>query len=504
MNKMREIFQELFRPQVHFTPPQNFMNDPNGLIYYKGKYHLFYQYNPYGKEWGHMSWGHAISSDLMHWKHLPIAIREEDDIMIFSGSAVYDRENSTGLAKGTTGPLIAIFTGYDNKQQYQTQNLAFSNNKGLIWTKFKDNPVLDLRLRHFRDPKVFWFEKERKWIVVVSVADRKIIRFYCSVDLKNWHYLSDFGSAGMMDTQFWECPDLFELPVENEKHSTKWVLKVDVIDNAVAGGSGSQYFVGHFDGKQFLNDNSPDKILWVDYGKDFYAAQTFNNIPKYQKRVVWIAWMNNWQYANHLPTSPWRGQMTLPRKLSLIKTENGIRLFQQPVNEIIKLRQDNLHYRDLRISPGFDPLNKLHLDQASFEIIAEFKMESSTNFGIKIFWSNRNWVKLGYNNKNRRVFLDRTNSGLTDFHDNFSGTHYAPLNMVQKKNINLHVILDRCNIEVFANNGEVVITDLIFPEGQEVKIQLFSVGGEVIAKSLELFTLKSVWSPLSLTLSKCR
>jgi fructan beta-fructosidase len=495
MNKMKEIFQELFRPQVHFTPPQNFMNDPNGLIYHKGEYHLFYQYNPYGSEWGHMSWGHAISSDLMHWKHLPVAIREEDDIMIFSGSAVYDRENSTGLANGTTGPLIAIFTGHDNKQQFQTQNLAFSNNKGLTWTKFKKNPVLNLRLRHFRDPKVFWFEKKRKWIMVVSLADRKVIRFYCSVDLKNWQYISDFGSAGMIDTQFWECPDLFKLPVENEKHSTKWVLKVDVIDNAVAGGSGSQYFVGHFNGKEFLNDNSPDKILWVDYGKDFYAAQTFNNLPKSQKRVVWIAWMNNWQYANHLPTSPWRGQMTIPRKLSLIKTENGIRLIQQPVNEIKKLRQDNLHYRDLLISPGFDPLNKLHLDQASFEIIAEFKRASATSFGIRIFWGKKCWVKIGYDNNNRRVFLDRTNSGLTDFHDNFSGIHYAPLNIPLEKNLYLHVIVDRCSIEVFVNHGEAVITDLIFPEGPEVKIKLFSVGGEVIAKSLEIFTLKSVWSP---------
>ncbi len=486
--------QECFRPQIHFSPPQNFMNDPNGLIYYKGKYHLLYQYNPYGSEWGHVSWGHAISPDLIHWKHLPIAIREEDDIMIFSGSAVHDLRNTSGLAKSKTGSLVAIFTGNDNKLQYQMQNLAFSNDEGLTWTRVKDKPVLDLRLRHFRDPKVFWFEKERKWIMVVSLADRKIIRFYCSDDLKNWKYLSDFGSAGMMDTQFWECPDLFELPVENEKDSTKWVLKTDVIENAISGGSGSQYFIGHFNGKEFLNDNSPDKILWVDYGKDFYAAQTFNNLPKSQKRVVWIAWMNNWQYANHLPTSPWRGQMTIPRKLSLIKTENGIRLFQQPVSEIKKLRQDNLHYRDLLISPAFDPLNKLHLDQASFEIIAEFKRESATNFGIRIFWGKKYWIKIGYDNINKKIFLDRRNSGTVDFNENFSAIHYAPLNMVQKKNINLHVIVDGCSIEIFANHGEVVITDLVFPRELGVTIGLFSVGGNVIAKSLQIFTLKSIWS----------
>jgi len=491
---MTDSYQERFRPQIHFSPPKNFMNDPNGLIYHKGKYHLFYQYNPYGKEWGHMSWGHAISQDLIYWQHFPIALQEEDDVMIFSGSVVYDRENSTRLAKGKTGPLIAIFTGHDNKQNYQTQYLAFSNDKGLTWTKFKDNPVLYLRLRHFRDPKVFWFEKERKWIMTVSVADKRIIRFYCSDDLRNWQYLSDFAPQGMMGTRFWECPNLFELPVENEKNSTKWVLKVDVIDNAVSGGSGSQYFVGHFDGKQFLNDNAPDKILWVDYGKDFYAAQTFNNLPKTQKRVVWIAWMNNWQYANHLPTYPWRGEMTLPRKLSLIKTENGIRLFQKPVNEIKKLRQDNLYYRDLLISPGFNPLNKLHLDQASFEIIAEFKMESATNFGIWIFWGKKCWVKIGYDHINKKMFLDRRNSGTVNFNENFAAIHYAPLNIVQKKNINLRVIFDRCSIEVFANHGEAVITDLIFPKGQKVKIGLFSIDGEVIAKSVEIYTLKNIWS----------
>jgi fructan beta-fructosidase len=496
MNKMNQIFQELFRPQVHFTPHQNFMNDPIGLIFYQGKYHLFYQYNPYGKEWGHMSWGHAVSPDLIYWQHLPIALWEEDEIMIFSGSAVHDKKNKSGIAKNKSGSIIAIYTGNELKRKCQTQNLAFSNDGGMTWKKYKGNPVLDIGEKHFRDPKVFWYEKEKKWIMVVTLAGKKIIRFFSSNDLKRWEYLSDFGPAGMKETPYWECPDLFELPIDNDKLNTRWILKVDVSDNAVSGGSGSQYFVGHFDGREFFNDYSPDKILWVDYGQDFYAAQTFSNLPKNQNRLVWMGWMNNWQYANNLPTSPWRGQMTIPRKLSLANTENGICLLQQPVNEAKKLRQDELIYKDLLITPEPQTIDKHALNLLSFELLMEFKIISADFFGIRFIWGEHSLVDLGIDIQLKRIFLDRRNSGVIDFNENFAAVHYAPLIIPNSKKINLRVIVDSCSIEIFANNGEAVITDLIFPEEQGIKTSLFSVGGKVLVKLLQIFTLKNIWSNL--------
>jgi fructan beta-fructosidase len=283
---------EAFRPQYHFTPPKNFMNDPNGLVYYKGEYHLFYQHNPFGDAWGHMSWGHAVSTDLVHWRNLPIALFEEDQLMVFSGSAVVDWKDSSGLCRNPDpvdkSCLLAFYTGHGKGKQ--TQNVAYSNDRGRTWTNYSGNPVIDINSNGFRDPKVFWHETTQKWIMVTVLAGEKKVRFYGSTDLKKWDLLSDFGPAGATGGA-WECPDLFPLQIENPQNESKWVLIVNINPGGVAGGSGGQYFVGQFDGIRFTNDNPESQKLWVDYGRDFYAAVSWSDIPSSDGRRLWLGWM---------------------------------------------------------------------------------------------------------------------------------------------------------------------------------------------------------------------
>ncbi|HTV03090.1 MAG TPA: glycoside hydrolase family 32 protein, partial [Luteitalea sp.] len=318
------------RPRIHFTPQRNFMNDPNGLVFYKGEYHLFYQHNPQGTRWGHMSWGHAVSKDLLQWDHLPLALAEEHGVMIFSGSVVVDHQNTSGLCRGKGDDrscLVAIYTGHG--QGKQTQNLAVSQDRGRSWSKFAGNPVIDLGLKDFRDPKVFWYGPARRWVMVTVLPDQHKVRFFGSPDLKQWEALSDFGPAGATGG-VWECPDLFEVPIEHEPGRTRWVLDVDLNPGAVAGGSGGQYFVGTFDGTRFVSDTPAADVRWADYGKDFYASLSFSDLPSSDRGPIWMGWASNWQYANDEPNETFRGAQSLPRRLSLRRTPDGLRLVQQP------------------------------------------------------------------------------------------------------------------------------------------------------------------------------
>lgn len=273
-------YQEPWRPQFHFTPPTNWMNDPNGLVYYEGEYHLFYQYNPFGDQWGHMSWGHAVSKDLARWEHLPVALYEENDVMIFSGSAVIDWQNTSGFGRQGRPPMVAIYTGHYTKQSLQNQHIAYSNDRGRTWTKYAGNPVLDIGERDFRDPKVLWHEPTKRWVMTVALPTHRKVQFYASPNLKDWTHLSDFGPAGSTDG-IWECPDLFPLRVEGRRGAEKWVLLVSVSSGAPAGVSGGQYFVGDFDGKHFTLDESypkplaefvPEGTIIADFEGDDYAG----------------------------------------------------------------------------------------------------------------------------------------------------------------------------------------------------------------------------------------
>jgi fructan beta-fructosidase len=321
------------------------MNDPNGMVYYDGEYHLFYQHNPFGDKWGHMSWGHAVSPDLVHWEHLPVAIPESNGVMAFSGGAVVDWNNTSGFGREGKPPLVAIYTGH--REANQSQYIAYSNDRGRTWTMYHGNPVLDIGRKDFRDPKVFWHEPQRRWVMVVALPDQHKVSFYSSPDLKQWSHLSDFGPAAAVGG-IWECPDLFELAVDGDPTNTRWVLIVSLNPGSISGGSGMQYFVGHFDGTRFTADSPApgittagmplDSVRWADYGKDFYAAVSWSDVPREDGRRLWLGWMNNWQYAQDIPTSPWRSVQSLPRTLALRTTSQGIRMVQQPVMELQQLR----------------------------------------------------------------------------------------------------------------------------------------------------------------------
>nr|WP_232345298.1 GH32 C-terminal domain-containing protein [Paenactinomyces guangxiensis] len=660
-------YNEVYRNQFHFSPEANWMNDPNGMVYYDGEYHLFYQYYPYGKTWGPMHWGHAVSTDLVHWKHPPIALSPDENGWIFSGSAVIDWNNTAGFGKEA---MVAIFTHADGPKQ--VQSIAYSLDKGRTWKKYEGNPVMpNPPINDWRDPKVFWHEETKQW--VMALAARNKVMFYTSHDLKNWKHASDFGPDGgiqgngipgsysyalskqkgssfiyeaditlveknghkgagglvfrsdqevrnaylttvdaekntvslskmadgklhemaassakleagqtyhlkvvtdyenlkvflddklvihetdssFINGQFglvarnstavfrnvkvenssngepkeddpispsgtikdfsavvgewvpstygiyggiWECPSLIQLPVDGDPNKKKWVLLVSINDGAVAGGSGMQYFVGQFDGKTFKSDNTPQTVLWADYGADFYAGVEWSNLEGENGEKFWLGWMSNWSYANNTPTSPWRSSMSLPRKLELTETADGLRLKQTPVSlKKIRDHKEKIKHEDVVLSKDSSFLPNLTGD--TFEIIAEFDVSkaTATEFGVKVrkgkHGDTDEQTVIGYDLAEQKLFVDRINSGNFNFGSNVKGKHEAPLRS-SHKTVKMHIFLDRSAVEVFGGDGESVITDQIFPLSSSDGLELYSKGGEATLKSLEIYPLKSIW-----------
>jgi fructan beta-fructosidase len=478
------------RPVYHFTPPRNFINDPNGLVFLDGEYHLFYQHNPEGDRWGHMSWGHAVSRDLMRWEHLPIALREEGGIMIFSGSAVFDERNTSGLGREGAPAMVAVYTGHGPEKQ--TQNLASSVDRGRTWAKFPGNPVLDIGSKEFRDPKVFWHEPTSRWVMATVLADKRQVRLWASADLKRWEKLSDFGPAGSAKG-VWECPELFEAPVEGgEPGRSRWVLKVDVNDGAPSGGSGGQYFVGRFDGTEFRPEKAghDTPTLWIDHGKDFYASQVWNDAPG-GGRPIWIAWMNNWQYANEIPTSPWRGAMTAPRRVALRDTPDGLRLVQSPAESLAGLRGRGARLGPREIASREARLSEPGLAGTALEIIADFEPGEAESFGLKVRQGAGEETVIGFDRKAGEVFVDRTRSGETGFSPRFARRHSAKLAIGEADHpARLHVLVDATSVEVFADGGRVVLTDQIFPKPDSRGVSLFATGGPARLRSFEAWELR--------------
>ena len=475
------IGDEPLRPRIHFTPPQNFMNDPNGLVFYQGEYHLFYQHNPFGQKWGHMSWGHAVSRDLLHWEHLPVALAEADGVMIFSGSVVVDWRNSSGLCRpqpDDASCLVAVYTGHGREKQ--TQNLAYSHDRGRTWTKYAGNPVLDLNLKEFRDPKVFWHAPTERWVMVTVLSDRHMVRFFGSRDLKRWERLSDFGPAGAVGG-VWECPDLFELPVDGNPADTRWVLDVDINPGGIAGGSGGQYFVGRFDGRQFVNENPAGGTLWADYGKDFYASLSFSDIPATDGRRIWMAWISNWLYANEEPTIVWRGAQSIPRELALRRFADGVRLVQAPIRELRTLRTTS---EPTRIT-GAQRLD------AAVDIELEIAAGDWRQAGLRLSNAIGEQVTLGIEATPLEVFVDRRRSRATPFHKDYSGRHAGPVGWRDGR-ITLRVLFDRSVIEVFANDGETVVTERVYPTQPLDRLELLP-GAATSIRSARLWPLRSVW-----------
>ncbi|WP_045729424.1 glycoside hydrolase family 32 protein [Pseudarthrobacter chlorophenolicus] len=507
-----------WRPALHYTARDTWLNDPNGLVYYGGQYHLFYQNNPFGNVWGNMSWGHATSRDLLHWTEHPVAIACDETEDIFSGSVVVDHGNTSGLGTAESPALVAIYTSaFKAGSEHggtQAQSLAFSTDGGMSWSKFGGNPVLSRNSAHFRDPKVFRYQGENGayWVMAAVEAQHQKVVLYRSEDLKVWDYLSDFGPANA-DAGEWECPDLFPLAVDGDPGNTKWVLIVNVNPGAVAGGSGGQYFVGHFDGASFVADESslaaPAGIsalgdaagataalrccLWLDWGRDCYASVSFSNVPD-GRRII-IGWMNNWDYANQLPTAPWRSSMTLARELRLTADGGSARLVQEPVlgggssgtslpgtGECVRSGTFDLADAAFRLPdavPGAAQVIDAEIlpgtaGQVSFHLLENEDGSAGT--------------VLSYHPASAELVLDRRQSGNTNFHAKFPSAEAAPLNLADGV-LKLRIVVDHCSVEVFAQDGQVVLTDLVFPLAGQTRNRLTATGGPASIRTLTVTAL---------------
>jgi fructan beta-fructosidase len=477
-------FNEAYHPKYHFTPPEKWMNDPNGLVYYKGEYHLFYQYNPVDIVWGPVHWGHAVSKDLVNWQHMPIALYPDEIGAIYSGSVVIDLRDTAGFGNEA---MVAIFTHHASGKE--RQSLAYSNDGGRSWSKYDRNPVIDApdNLMDFRDPKVFWYEKEDgdgHW--VMAVAGGNAILFYTSPNLRDWEPVSSFGYGATCGV--WEMPDLFKLCIDGSL-STRWVLAVSVGGCAPAGGSGIQYFIGNFDGETFMSENSSDEVLWVDYGADFYAAQSWNQEPN--GRSVWVGWMNNWVYAEKTPTATWRGAFSIPRQLGLVTTPEGIRLTQKPITEMENLRAIRYSWRGEALSPGVNLLAEIRGE--TLEIIAEFQVEremDADHFGIRVRSGENEATTIGYDVKAQTLFVDRARSGQTSFSLEFPAIHIAEMKPLGGA-IRLHIFVDCASVEVFGNNGLVVFSEQIFPGAESIGLETFVDGGKVLLSSMDVYKLNA-------------
>ena len=441
-----------------------------------------------------MSWGHTVSPDLVHWKELPVALAEEGGVMIFTGSTVVDRENTSGFCLGGKPCLVAIYTGHTpatkTRKALQTQNLAFSNDGGRTWTKYRGNPVLNLNLPDFRDPDVFWSDSGKRWVMAVSLPDDHKVSFYGSSNLKNWDHLSDFGPAGAVSGQ-WECPNLVQLPVDGSPQDAMWVLKVGLNPGALQGGSGEQYFVGRFDGTTFANANPSALTLWSDYGKDCYCALTFNDLPQ-TKTPVMIGWMNNWQYADKLPTSPWRGQMTLPREIALRTFPEGVRLLQVPAGQTKTLEEKHYNWEKGTTAKVNGAIARDPIRSHSFRLRATFNIHGSEEVGLKVFAAGANYTSVGFDPSRQEVYVDRSRSGRTSFSPNFATTVLAPLR-TNSRELRLEILADRNSLEVFADGGHVVLTNLVFPEEDAYGIETFSRDARTTV-AVEAWTLRSIWA----------
>ncbi len=433
------------------------MNDPNGLVYYNGEYHLFYQHYPDSTVWGPMHWGHAVSRDLITWQHLPIALYPDSLGYIFSGSAIVDEKSVSGLQTGTTPPLVAFFT-YD-KRGYETQALAFSNDNGRTWQKYDKNPVIsNPGVKDFRDPKVFYHPESKSYILALAVNDH--IEFYRSANLLNWEKTGEFGKEYGSHGGVWECPDLFPL-TDPQTGITKWILLVSINPGGPNGGSAIQYFVGSFDGKTFSCDDEPSVVRWLDYGPDNYAGATWNNAPG--NRRIFIGWMSNWNYAQVVPTQNWRSAMTLPRELRLKNTPAGYHVAAQPVAEALMLRQKE---------------QALHPDQAhSFsglaELILTFSIGADTDeTGIEFFNSKNEKLRIGYDHTTKQFYIDRSEAGSNNFSEMFTGVVHAP-RLSDQPQLTMQLMIDVASVEVFADDGLTCMTAIFFPSENFNRFILF-------------------------------
>lgn len=488
----------LYRPNFHFTPKQNWMNDPNGMFYYNGYYHLYFQHHPDSNVWGPMHWGHAISKDMISWEEQPIALYPDELGTIFSGSAVVDFNNSSGLGKAIdTSPIVAIYTnskkleGDDNWKQ--TQSIAYSDDEGKTFTKYDNNPVIDNNeFKDFRDPKVTWDEERSRWVMALAVGDK--ISFYASEDLKDWTYLSDFGQGIGGHGGVWECPDLIQLPVSGTKES-KWVLLVSINPGGPNGGSATQYFVGDFDGTHFTLDKQFEKSLaqnqtyWIDFGRDNYAAVTWDNASRPDGSKLLMGWMSNWNYAQEVPTEGWRSAMTIAREIKLKLDDNGYRLLSTPVKELSKYRSKKYNDEEITVKGETLLLNGNQIDLASAEIKFNINDLKKDIYTFKLSNSLGDELLFGYNHTSQTFYVDRRESGKTDFSDQFANKVSTAERTSSRPNLSGTILIDKTSIEIFYDDGETVMTEIFFPNAPYDRLSLNSEQHEFKLKNLEAYEL---------------
>jgi fructan beta-fructosidase len=470
-------YNETYRPQFHFSPEHGWMNDPNGMVYLDGEYHLFYQYNPYGSMWGNMNWGHAVSTDMVSWTYLPIAIAPDSLGTIFSGSAVVDKNNTAGFGKNA---IVAIFTSNGKTQR---QSIAYSTDKGRTFTKYPGNPVLpNPGISDFRDPKVSWNEVSKQW--VMTLATKQTVSFFGSHNLKKWTKLSEFGNGIGAHTGVWECPDLFPLTYQG---TTKWVLTVSINPGGPNGGSATQYFIGSFDGIIFKADALPYP-LWIDYGRDNYAGVTWSNIPKQDGRRLFLGWMSNWDYGTSVPTINFRSANTVPRELTLKSNGEHLILNSFPVKEINSLRSITRKIPDMVVDKESSIAEILPKNKGTYEIEMTLKPENSTSFGFELKNSKNEELKFTFDLKTKKLTIDRDKSGKIDFKSNFKDGTSAPL--VVKESYNVRLLIDKASAEIFINNGEIAMTSLFFPNEIMNTLNFFATEGKLKAENITIYNIK--------------
>jgi len=486
-----------WRPVYHFTPLKNWTNDPNGLIFLDRKYHLYNQQNPYGIGWGHMSWGHATSTDLVHWEHLPLAMPEtidKDTTWRFSGSAVWDKNNSSGLCN-PGGCLIAVYTADQPNLKKESQFIAYSNDRGRTFTNYANNPVIDLQKRDFRDPNVTWSTQLNKWLMVVALPREYKVRFYASSNLRDWDLLSEFGPGGYTRAA-WECPFLVPLTVEGKKGqgSEKWVLVVSA--GGAEKGTYMQYFTGMFDGRTFTNDNPSDTVLTLDYGDCFYAAIPWNGTPGKDK--TYIGWLTPGPQA----TYPWTGQMSIPRDLSLRETPQGLRLVQTPASLIRNKLADLSHHRVTEAKDiALRPIKKWKaMPGNAYWIETDITVDAGANAGFLLAAKDSiTGTRIGYDATLHQLYVDRSHAGGGKIKPgreiqtiSLNNTGQAGSAAPTRKTIHLEILVDRSSLEVFADHGLYALSTHIFPDEDANSIYLFSNGGDAVINAIKIWDLSPV------------
>lgn len=463
---------EKYRPVFHHTPEYGWMNDPNGMFYHDGVYHLYYQFNPYGSMWGNMHWGHSSSRDLINWEHHPVAIAPDQWGTIFSGSAVVDMDNTSGFGENA---VVAMYTSCSLTQK---QSIAYSNDGGLTFTKYEGNPVVTAP-QECRDPKVFWNDETGCWNCVLVSPLEYEAWFYSSPDLKNWTKESEFGGHGITSA-IWECPDMVRVS-DPETGVTKWVLIININPGGPAGGSATQYFVGDFDGKTFVCDSEPEVVNWLDYGKDHYATVSWSHAP--EGRAMVIAWMSNWQYANQLPTMQFRSANSLARDLTLTKDADGnYRVCVLPSKEMEAMRTAD------PLATSFRAGKKGKVVDLPAELV-ELDIRFTAHEDSKVIFrlSNDQGEHADLTYADGSYVFDRSESGITDFSNDFAVPTESPASPGKEQHVRM--IIDVSSVEIFDGNGWWVMTNLVYPATPYNKVEVISENGSCHVKSFKAYGL---------------